>query len=241
MDVKRLAEPRIDGLTLISSLPDMGRVGGLVSDHISKKLGAQPVARITVADKPWINQRLGLVEVPRDEYALLADEGNRIVIFTGGNQPREPDTVMRLTDLVLSEARRIGTVSRVISAGGYLPARQGDGDGDRKEAGVFGVATDRKTLDLLKDNGIGPLTSEVNSITWFNGLILGRAKDAGIGAAGLFGEIADSDTPQYGAAGNVVRAIGRILGIDIGTGELDEKTAEPPARTRTEPENPGIG
>jgi len=233
MKAVAVKEFRVSEFVLISSLPDMGKVGGLVSQHIAKKLDAQVSSKIMISDKPWVNQRQGLISVPHDEYRLLVDEKNRIVLFTGESQPQEPYTVMRLAGLVFEEIRKIGRVKKIISAGGYLPAQQGDG------AEVFGVATNQKTLDELQENGVSPLTSDVNSITWFNGLILGKAKDNGIDGIGLFGEIVDSNTPQYKAASSVVRKIGQILKTPIETQELDEKIVEP--QMEVKPESPGIG
>jgi len=233
MKAETVKEFKVSEFVLISSLPDMGKVGGLVSQHIAEKLDAQVSSKIMISDKPWVNQKRGLISVPHDEYRLLVDEKNKIVIFAGESQPQEPCTVMRLAELVFEEARKIGRIKKIISAGGYLPAQQGEG------AEVFGVATSQKTLDELQENGVSPLTSDVSSITWFNGLILGRAKDNGIDGIGLFGEIADSNTPQYRAASNVVRKIGQILKTAIETRELDGKIAEP--RMQAKPDNPGIG
>ena len=108
MYVDHVKNFKIDGITLISSLPDMGKVGGLVSQHITKKLDAVVAIKITISDKPWINQKNGLVTVPHDEYTIAVDEKNKIVIFTGESQPQEPDTVIRLTELVFSEVKKIG-------------------------------------------------------------------------------------------------------------------------------------
>ncbi|MEM3065525.1 MAG: hypothetical protein QW177_09190 [Candidatus Nitrosotenuis sp.] len=54
MKVEFFADFKLNEVILISSLPDMGRVGGLVSDHIAKKVTAIDAARIVLADKPWL-------------------------------------------------------------------------------------------------------------------------------------------------------------------------------------------
>ena len=104
-------------IVLISSLPDMGRVGGLVTEHLKKTLTTKFGAKIILADKPWVNQKNGLVELPVDEYFLVVDEKNSLVIFTGQNQPQEPSTLMNMTDLVLSTVRKWGDLKLVISTG----------------------------------------------------------------------------------------------------------------------------
>ena len=233
MKIKNIHDYKLKDIVLISSLPDMGKVGGLVTQHIIKKLGAKKAAQIFLADKPWVNLKEGLVNLPTDEYFLAVDEKNSIVIFTGENQPQEPGTVFKIANKVLDTVTQMGNIKIVISAGGYLPSEVGKGDA------VFGVATNSSSMNLLKSNNVKPLASEVKSITWFNGVILGISKSKNIDGVGLFGEIVDAESPQYKAASNILKVIGKILKIEIGTKELDEKVVERPAEINKD--GPGIG
>ena len=233
MEIKNIHDYKLKDIILISSLPDMGKVGGLVTQHIIKKLGAKKAAQIFLADKPWVNLKEGLVNLPTDEYFLAVDEKNSIVIFTGENQPQEPGTVFKIANKVLDTVTQMGNIKIVISAGGYLPSENGKGDS------VFGVATNSSSMDLLKSNNVKPLASEVKSITWFNGVILGISKSKNIDGVGLFGEIVDAESPQYKAASNILKVIGKILKIEIGTKELDDKVVELPAEINKD--GPGIG
>jgi len=233
MKIKNIHEYKLKDIVLISSLPDMGKVGGLVTQHIIKKLGAKKAAQIFLADKPWVNLKEGLVNLPTDEYFLAVDEKNSIVIFTGENQPQEPGTVFKIANKVLDTVTQMGNIKIVISAGGYLPGKVGKGDA------VFGVATNSSSMNLLKSNNVKPLASEVKSITWFNGVILGISKSKSIDGVGLFGEIVDAESPQYKAASNILKVIGKILKIEIGTKELDDKVVERPVEINKD--SPGIG
>jgi proteasome assembly chaperone (PAC2) family protein len=233
MEIKNIHDYKLKDIVLISSLPDMGKVGGLVTQHIIKKLDAKKAAQIFLADKPWVNLKEGLVNLPTDEYFLAVDEKNSIVIFTGENQPQEPGTVFKIANKVLDTVTQMGNIKMVISAGGYLPSEVDKGDA------VFGVATNSSSMDLLKSNDVKPLASEVKSITWFNGVILGISKSKNIDGIGLFGEIVDAESPQYEAASNILKVIGKILKIEIGTKELDEKVVEQP--TEINKDSPGIG
>ena len=233
MKIKNIHDYKLKDIVLISSLPDMGKVGGLVTQHIIKKLGAKKAAQIFLADKPWVNLKEGLVNLPTDEYFLAVDEKNSIVIFTGENQPQEPGTVFKIANKVLDTVTQMGNIKMVISAGGYLPSEVGKGEE------VFGVATNSSSMDLLKSNNVKPLASEVKSITWFNGVILGISKSKNIDGIGLFGEIVDAESPQYKAASNILKVIGKILKIEIGTKELDDKVVERPAEINKD--GPGIG
>jgi len=233
MEIKNIHDYKLKDIVLISSLPDMGKVGGIVTQHIIKKLDAKKAAQIFLADKPWVNLKEGLVNLPTDEYFLAVDEKNSIVIFTGENQPQEPGTVFKIANKVLDTVTQMGNIKMVISAGGYLPSEVDKGDE------VFGVATNSSSMDLLKSNDVKPLASEVKSITWFNGVILGISKSKNIDGIGLFGEIVDAESPQYKAASNILKVIGKILKIEISTKELDDKVVKRPAEINKD--GPGIG
>jgi proteasome assembly chaperone (PAC2) family protein len=222
---------KLKDIILIASLPDMGRVGGLVSAHIAKKTLAKDAVKVVLSDKPWVNQVDGLVEVTFDEYKILVDEKNSLVIFTGENQPQEPNAVFELVDFVINSVQKFGNIRLIISTGGYLPLQKTDGDQ------VYGVATDQKLLESLKPHGVKTLSNDVKSITWFNGLILGAAKNKNIDGIGLFGEIIDPEAPQHRAAKNIINKIEKILKIQINTDELQiaEKPSEP------KKDGPGIG
>ena len=233
MEIKNIHNYKLKDIVLISSLPDMGKVGGIVTQHIIKKLNAKKAAQIFLADKPWVNLKEGLVNLPTDEYFLAVDEKNSIVIFTGENQPQEPGTVFKIANKVLDTVTQMGNIKMVISAGGYLPSEVDKGDA------VFGVATNSSSMKLLKSNNVKPLASEVKSITWFNGVILGISKRKNIDGIGLFGEIVDAESPQYKSASNILKVIGKILKIEIGTKELDDKVLKKPAEINKD--SPGIG
>ena len=233
MQVIKIQDFNLKDIVLISSLPDMGKVGGLVTQHLTRKLETKKAAQIILADKPWVNLNDGVIEVPHDEYTLSVDERNSVVIFTGENQPHEPGTVFEIADKVLDIVSQMGNIKMVISAGGYLPSEDG------KATKVYGVATNSQTIDFLKSFDVKLLSSEVKSITWFNGLILGIAKSRKINAVGLFGEILDAESPQYKTASNIINVIEKMLQIKIDTKELDEKIVGLPAEVKKE--GPGIG
>jgi uncharacterized protein len=233
MDVNKIKEFKLKDIILISSLPDMGKVGGLVTQHLTKKLETKKAAQIILSDKPWVNLKDALIDLPHDTYTISVSEKNSVVIFTGENQPQEPGTVFEIANTVLDTVEKIGNIKMVISAGGYLPSDNGKGNR------VFGVGTDKDSIDKLKSYELKPLSSEVKSITWFNGVILGIAKNRKIHGIGLFGEIQNSESPQYKAASNIVKVIEKILKTKIDTKELDDKIVDQPIEVTKD--GPGIG
>lgn len=233
MEVVKVRDFSLNNIILVSSLPDMGKVGGLVTQHLQKQLDAKPMLKITLSNKPWVNHKDGIISIPKDEYTLSVDEKNNIMIFSGNNQPPESTDVIKLSDKILSEVKKIGNIKLVITAGGYMPVEQSDINS------VYGVATNEASLELLKKHKIAKLGNEVGSITWFNGLIMGKALENKIDAVGLFGEISDTDTEQYKAASNVIKKIQEIINLDISTVEIDKKIPNPISKMQNE--RPGIG
>ncbi|MEW6042697.1 MAG: PAC2 family protein [Thermoproteota archaeon] len=232
MEVQFFADFKLNEIILISSLPDMGRVGGLVTGHIAKKVAAVNAAKIVLTDKPWINHKDGIIELPADEYNLLVDEKNSLVIFTGENQPQEPSTVSELVDFVVNTVQKWGKIKMIISTGGYMPFQKSSGEE------VYGVATSSALLEMLKSHGISHLPNDVKSITWFNGLVLGAAKSKNIDGIGLFGEIYDPENPQPNAAKNIISKLEKILRLKIDTDELQQKIVKP---VEMKKDGPGIG
>ncbi len=233
MEVIKINEFSLKDVILISSLPDMGKVGGLVTQHLLKHFNAKPALKIIISDKPWVNQKNGLINIPKDEYLLSVDEKTNLVIFSGNNQPQEPSTVIELAERIISETKNIGKIKMVIATGGYMPVEHSENNS------VFGVATNEKSIELLKQNKIPLLGNEVSSITWFNGLIMGKALENNIDAIGLFGEISDTDSEQFKAASNVVKKIQEFIKLTIDTDDLDKKIPKPV--TKAQNERPGIG
>jgi len=233
MNVKKIQDFKLKDIILISSLPDMGKVGGLVTQQITKKLETKKAAQIILSDKPWVNLKDALIELPYDTYTISVDEKNSVVIFTGENQPQEPGTVFELANTVLDTVGQMGNIKMVISAGGYLPSDNGKG------TRVFGVGTDKNSIETLKSYDLKPLSSEVKSITWFNGVILGISKNRNIEGIGLFGEIQNAETPQYKAASNILKVLEKILKTKIDTKEFDDKVDDQPLEVKKE--GPGIG
>ena len=233
MQVDIIENFKLKDIILISSLPDMGKVGGLVTQHIAKKISARIAAKIILTDKPWVNHKDGLIELPFDEYKLLVDEKNSLVIFTGENQPQEPNMVFDLVNFVIETVQKWGNIKMIISSGGYIPLQKGyDGE-------VYGIANNTNSLEQLKAHNVKILGEDVKSITWFNGLVLGVAKTKNINGVGLFGEIYDAELPQHKAAKNIINTITKLVKIEINTNELEQKIIEKPIEVKKE--SPGIG
>lgn len=232
METIKINDFSLKEVILISSLPDMGKVGGLVTQHLLKQFNAKPTLKVILSDKPWVNQKEGFITIPKDEYVLSVDEKSNLVIFSGNNQPQEPSSVIDLAEKIILETKKIGNLKMVIATGGYMPV-------EPSKNAVYGVATSENAMQLLKKHQIPLLGNEVSSITWFNGLIMGKALENNIDAVGLFGEISDTESEQFNAASNVVKKIQEIINLTINTDDLDKKIPKPVKNSKNE--RPGIG
>lgn len=217
MKIKQIKNVRMNDIILIASLPDMGRVGGLVSDFLAKQLNTKLVAEIGSIEKPWVTHENGIANLHVDTYKIYADEQTSIVVFTGETQPQDSRELYELCNLLLDTVQGYGNIKRLYTAGGYFKQEVPD------EPRVYGVANNSELIKELERYNIGKLGNEINSITWFNGLILGFASQRNIEGIGLFGEIDNPSVPQHLTAKSIVKVISRMINTEINAKELEIK------------------
>jgi uncharacterized protein len=215
IEINKLKDVSAGEFIVFASLPDMGRVGGLVSSFLSQHLKMEQVAEITSSDKPWVTHADGVVKTASDTYKISYDKRHRLMVFTGESQPQDPGELQRLCTVLLDYAQSIGKVTRLYGAGGYLREQV---TGAPRVCGVVNRPELKKTLSKA---GIDLVGNEITSITWFNGLILGLAGQRGIDSIGLFGEIAETTVPQPLAAKTIISAFAKLENISIDTKPLD--------------------
>ncbi|HKX81566.1 MAG TPA: PAC2 family protein [Nitrososphaera sp.] len=239
MKLQILKSIRSDQITVVASLPDMGRVGGLVSAFLSQSLNAEQVAEIASSDKPWVTYADGVVSSANEVYRIFYDDRRRLLILTGESQPQDPGELYRLCNTFLDYAQSVGTVRRLYGAGGYL--RENIVGAPR----VCGVVNRPELKAVLAKAGIEPVGSEITTITWFNGIVLSQAADRKIEGIGLFGEISESNVPQPLAAKSILAALSRLEKLELDTRPLDRQYESilEEAQRKKEPSHygPGIG
>lgn len=216
MKLNVIKEVKAGEFTAFASLPDMGRVGGLVSSFLAQHLKTEVVAEIASSDKPWVAYADGVIKGVSDTYKISYSKEHRMMVLTGESQPQDPAQLYRLCNIFLDFAQSAGKVRRLYGAGGYLREQV---TGAPRTCGVVNRPELKKVLDRA---GIEPVGNEITSITWFNGLILGFAAERGIDAIGLFGEIAESTVPQPLAAKSIISAFSRLEEMPIDTKPLDQ-------------------
>jgi proteasome assembly chaperone (PAC2) family protein len=215
MKVNIIKEFKEDEFTAFASLPDMGKVGGLVSSFLAQNLKCEQVAEITSSDKPWVSYADGVVRSASDTYKIYYDSHYKLLVFTGESQPQDSGHLYALCNAFLDYAASIGKVRRLYGAGGYLREQL---TGAPRVCGVVNRPALKK---VLAKAGIDFVGGEITSITWFNGIILGLAAERDIEAIGLFGEIAESTVPQPLAAKSILHAFSKLEKIPLDTKLLD--------------------
>jgi uncharacterized protein len=207
LEVKRYHSPHAEKVRLVASLPDMGQVGGLVTEFLVEHLKLRSFAEIVSFDKPFVLCRSGLISEIPSTYKLYYSEKASMVLMSGDSQPSHSAELYELCNKVLDLASEVGRVERVYTCGGYQREEI------RAEAKVFGVSNNPELFKELDKLGIREIGSEVSSITWFNGVILGVAKRRGIDAIGLYGELMNPEEPAPDASKAVLKALTTLLSL----------------------------
>jgi len=220
LKVEILAKKKVDTFRIFASLPDMGRVGGLVSSFLASNLETEHIANIISNPKPWVNVKDGVIESTRDIYKIYFSDREKLLILTGEMQPEDHRELLELCNTFLDFCSSIGDVKRLYTAGGSLNEML------TGEPRVVGVATKPQLREILVNSDVDTLGSEFTTITWFNGLILGMASDRNIEAIGFYGEISDKSLPQPLAAKSIVKAFAKIEHLSISTKPFDVQYEE---------------
>jgi len=220
LKVEILAKKKVDTFRIFASLPDMGRVGGLVSSFLASNLETEHIANIISNPKPWVNVKDGVIESTRDIYKIYFSDRDKLLILTGEMQPEDHRELLELCNTFLDFCSSIGDVKRLYTAGGSLNEML------TGEPRVVGVATKPQLREILVNSDVDTLGSEFTTITWFNGLILGMASDRNIEAIGFYGEISDKSLPQPLAAKSIVKAFAKIEHLSISTKPFDVQYEE---------------
>ncbi|HEY9399158.1 MAG TPA: PAC2 family protein [Nitrososphaeraceae archaeon] len=220
LKIEIFAKKKVDSFTVFASLPDMGRVGGLVSSFLASNLETVHIANLISNPKPWVNVKNGIIESAKDIYKIYFSEREKLLILTGDVQPEDHKELLDLCNTFLDFCLSIGVVKRLYTAGGSLNEML------TGEPRVVGVTTKPKLREILDSSNVDTLGSEFTTITWFNGLILGIASDRNIEAVGFYGEISDKSLPQPLAAKSIVKAFAKIEHLSISTKPFDVQYEE---------------
>lgn len=208
--------PKMDSPSMLAALPDMGNVAGIGLDFMIKTLNAKLFAEIYSYWPPFVTYKNGIIDYAQSTYKFHCLENENLLIFSGEFNPTDPRRLYEVCYEVVRMAERMN-VKCLYSMGAALrPASSA-------EAKVFGVVNNQQILEDVKSHGVVMLEGE-GQITGFNGLILGIAKEWGINAVCILGEIDNPSIIQPGAAKNILKLLVNMLGIKpFNMDSLDEE------------------
>jgi len=193
----------------------MGKVGGLVSEHLIKELQVEKFAEIRIFEKPWVKNERGLVKPVLDTFDFYVNYENKVIIMMGKEQPQDPNNLFNLCLSTFNIIKDIGVPKIIYTSGGYHQPQLA------QAPRVYAVSTDKETIVKLKNLGINIFDKEIEVITWFNGVILGVASEMKFKAIGLFGEITETNEQQPLAAKSVLKVFSILENIAINTDGFD--------------------
>ena len=163
----------------------MGQVGGLVSKHLIRELKTEKIADIRIFEKPWVKIRESLITSVVDTFERFSNQDHRIIIFSGTEQPQDPNNLLNLCRSLFRLINKIRTPKQIFTAGGHhVPHLSGTQQ-------VFAVAIVNNIILSSKEKRIEIFSKEIEIITWFNGLIMTNglimavAEEMGFDAIGL--------------------------------------------------------
>ena len=215
ISIKMLKEIKLDNFVVFASLPDMGKVGGLVSEHLIKELQVEKFAEIRIFEKPWVKNERGLVKPVLDTFDFYVNYENKVIIMMGKEQPQDPNNLFNLCLSTFNIIKDIGVPKIIYTSGGYHQPQLA------QAPRVYAVSTDKETIVKLKNLGINIFDKEIEVITWFNGVVLGVASEMKFKAIGLFGEITETNEKQPLAAKSILKVFSILENIAINTEGFD--------------------
>lgn len=205
----------LENFIVFASLPDIGKVGGLVSEFLVKELQAEKFGEIRILEKPWVKNDKGIVTPVVDIFGLFVNMEKKIIVLTGKEQPQDPNNLFKLVINFLNLLKDIGSPRLIYTSGGYYQPQL------TESPKVYGISNNETLNTSLKEQGINLFDNEIEIITWFNGIILGIAKEMDIKAVGLFGEISETNERQPLAAKAIIKIFSKLENISINTEKFD--------------------
>ena len=230
--VKLKAHPKLNSPIMLAAWPGIGNVALIVATYLKEKLEFKELGEVEPSyffDPIGVLVKDNVVEAPqfprsRFYYWKNRGEGSDIILFIGEEQPTAKAYEMAncVVDTALSlQVKRIYTCAAALSRIHHT-----------EPPGVWGVATTPALADELKSYDLAQRHNL--HISGLNGLLLGVTKERHIEGVCLLGEV-----PMYAtriqnpiAALAVLKALARILNIEIDTADLAQLASETTEKMR---------
>ena len=211
---------------MLAAMQDMGDVGSIVIDFISRNLNATVFRQALPSYPAYVIDNGGHIDLPEEkwEYKYSKD----MIIFGGGaGQPSSTEELNILCQDVINTAKKYST-RLIYTLGGFHTVRLTE-----RNPKTFVTTTSVELTEQVRKLGI-ETTPEASIITGFNGLILGFAKMNDIQGIGLYAELNDPKIPQYRSAKSIIKTLEKLTYQKFGdTSELDVMAEEVESKTQS--------
>lgn len=247
MGITYFREPQLENPILVASWPGIANIGLLAVETLNDQLQTEELGEIEPMEffypkKVVIhNGELRDLEFPTSRFYYKRLKERDIIFFIGDEQPAEGGRAyaegtkaFKMASMVIDVAEKFGC-RRIYTSGAAVSAIHHTHD-----PRVWAVPNSRSLIDEIKRYKNTVIMSEIEerqgqgSITGLNGLTLGVARQRGIDAICLMGEIPvylqGFPLPYPKATRAVLEVFGQVLGFEIDLREMDELV------TRTEEE-----
>jgi uncharacterized protein len=239
MGLQFISEPKMRNPVMFASWPGIGNIGLVATDTLRVQLAAEKFGEI----EPWDfffpkritirNSILETMEFPTSNFYHKKTGQQDLITFIGEEQPTDGNRpfaegrkAYQLANLVVDAAVKFGC--RRLYTSGAAVSLSHHAIKPRVWIATSSLALNREmisysnTVLMGKSEGRG----EGGAITGLNGLILGVAKQRGLEAVCMMGEIPDylstAPLPYPKASRSVVELMGKILNYQFDFGPLDE-------------------
>lgn len=217
---KLRARPKLNSPNMLAAWPGVGNVSIIVANYLLRNLDFKELGEIEASsffDPIGVIVKDSMIEAPqfpRSKFYYWKNRrtGSDLILFIGDNQPATKG--YDLANCVLDVGLRF-QIGRVYTCAAALSRIH-----HTEQPRVWGVATteqgveDLKRLDLVQKSDF--------QIAGLNGLLLGVAKERGINAVCLLGEVPTyaSQIQNPMAALAVIQVLTKVLDISLDTTEL---------------------
>ena len=226
MKFTQLKEPSIDKPLMLAAMQDMGDVGSIVIDFISRNLNATVFRQALPSYPAYVIDNGGHIDLPEEKWEFKYSKD--MIIFGGGaGQPSSTEELNILCQDVINTAKKYST-RLIYTLGGFHTVRLTE-----RNPRTFVTTTSVELTEQVRKLGI-ETTPEASIITGFNGLILGFAKMNDIQGIGLYAELNDPKIPQYRSAKSIIKTLEKLTYQKFGdTSELDVMAEEVESKTQS--------
>jgi proteasome assembly chaperone (PAC2) family protein len=206
---------------MIAALPDMGNVAGMGMNLLVTRLAADLFAEIYAFWPPFVTYNQGIVRYVQSSYKFYWVSEYDLVIFTGDFNPSDPRRLYEICYEVLKMAERVDV--KILYSIGAALRQNTQNTSTSTSDGVYGAVNNEQIFDMIDKFNMKVLEGE-GQIIGFNGLILGLAKERGLNAMCILGEIDNPNVIQPMTAKVILHTLTKILGIpSLDMAELEEE------------------